>query len=90
MISVEVKILGIVQGVFYRASTQNKANELNLSGWVRNCDDGSVEALFQGNKEQVDEIIEWCKIGPDRAVVDSIQVLSRKDCTNLKEGFNIL
>ena len=90
MISVEVKILGIVQGVFYRASTQNKAHELNLSGWVRNCDDGSVEALFQGDKEQVDEIIEWCKIGPDRAVVDSIQVLSRKDCTNLKEGFNIL
>ena len=90
MISVEVKILGVVQGVFYRISTQNKANELNISGWVKNCDDGSVMALFQGAQDQVEKIIEWCKVGPDRAVVDSIQVLSRKDCTNCKEGFNIL
>ncbi len=90
MKSVHVKIFGVVQGVFYRVSTQEKAVECNVFGWVKNCKDGSVEALFQGTRENVDLILDWCRVGPEAAVVESVQILDTKDCTNPEEGFNIL
>ena len=87
--SVHVRITGIVQGVFYRVSTQQKAIELGLSGWVTNCDDGSVEALFEGPYSQIQTMIQWCFQGPTNSIVDNVVILDSKDCTNLQEGFNI-
>tara|TARA_A100001015_G_scaffold308224_1_gene405480 strand:- start:52 stop:324 length:273 start_codon:yes stop_codon:yes gene_type:complete len=73
-VTVSVKIFGIVQGVFYRKSTYDKAIELGVVGWVKNCDDGTVEALFQGTQVQVDTILDWCHEGPERAIVSGIEV----------------
>jgi acylphosphatase len=51
---------GKVQGVWFRANTQQKAVELGVNGWVRNLNDGSVEAVFEGEKSLVEEVIDWC------------------------------
>lgn len=69
-----VFITGRVQGVFFRAYTQQEARALGLSGWVRNLDDGRVEAVFEGSKAQVDEMIEWCKEGSPSAQVSKVEV----------------
>ncbi len=72
---IHVCIKGRVQGVGYRAWTQQRAIELNLTGWVRNRSDGSVEALFEGEPERVGEILEDCKSGPRHAQVTSVELL---------------
>ena len=71
---VHLFIHGSVQGVFFRASAQQKANELELSGWVRNNSDGSVEVLAEGVGDNVDTMVEWCRQGPSRAVVKHVTV----------------
>lgn len=68
-----VYISGRVQGVFFRASTQEKAQALNLVGWVRNLPDGKVETVFEGSEKNVDAMLEWCKKGPPYAVVKDVQ-----------------
>lgn len=70
----ELKIRGRVQGVFYRQSTKSTAVQLGLTGWVKNCRDGSVEAVFEGQKETVDVAIEWCRQGPPAAHVTEVTV----------------
>ena len=70
--AVHAYISGRVQGVFYRASTYEKARELGLQGWVRNLPDGRVELFCQGPEDQVDRLLEWCKVGPPAARVDNI------------------
>lgn len=67
-------IQGQVQGVGYRASTCHHANQLNLNGWVRNLPNGQVEAVFEGPRSQVDEIVQWCYRGPTSAVVKNIEI----------------
>lgn len=69
-----VCIQGRVQGVFYRQSTVEKAEELGLNGWVRNLPDGRVEALFEGERARVELAIAWCRRGPPRAAVDDVAV----------------
>jgi acylphosphatase len=69
-----VKVSGRVQGVFFRASAATEAATRGLSGWVRNEPDGSVAAVFQGPRDMVDELIEWCRIGPPAARVRDVQV----------------
>jgi acylphosphatase len=64
-----VVISGRVQGVFFRAYTRETAMTLNLTGWVRNLYDGSVEAVFEGGDTNVQSMLEWCKKGPPHAVV---------------------
>lgn len=71
---VHLVITGRVQGVWFRANTQKKAKTLDLKGWVKNLPDGRVEAVFEGEKEQIDRIIEWCKKGPSFARVDDVQI----------------
>jgi acylphosphatase len=63
-----------VQGVFFRSNTKKKALELNLKGWVRNLYDGRVEAVFEGNKNDVLKMLEWCKVGPPRAQVTDVNI----------------
>ncbi len=69
-----LKIEGRVQGVFYRHSTKTEARALGLSGWVRNMDDGSVEAEVEGPRDVVEKLIDWCRIGPPNARVDNVIV----------------
>lgn len=66
---IHVFISGRVQGVFFRAYTRETAMTLNLTGWVRNLYDGSVEAVFEGDDTNVQSMLEWCKKGPPHAVV---------------------
>ena len=73
-VRVELKIHGRVQGVFYRQSTKETAVRLRLTGWARNCPEGSVEAVFEGEKKAVDAAIEWCRQGPPAARVIEVTV----------------
>ena len=73
-IRAHVFVSGKVQGVGYRMSTEEVANELELSGWVRNFPDGRVEAVFEGTKEVVEEMIAWCRQGNPPAVVENVAV----------------
>ncbi len=73
-IRAHVFISGRVQGVFYRASTRDIAEQLGLKGWVRNTSDGRVEALFEGEETAVKEIISWCRKGPRSAEVSDVTV----------------
>ncbi len=70
-----VIISGRVQGVFFRASTRDKAQQLDLTGWVRNRSDGTVEAVFEGADSAVDEMITWCRTGPPTAKVTQMDVV---------------
>lgn len=69
-----VIITGEVQGVWFRASTKQKAEQLGIKGWVKNTSDGKVEAFFQGTENKVKKILEWCKNGPSLAEVLDVQV----------------
>jgi acylphosphatase len=74
---VHVYVSGRVQGVFFRAVTQQTAKGFNLTGWVRNMDDGRVEALFEGEDENVDKMLDWCRIGPPAARVENVIVTEK-------------
>ena len=65
---------GRVQGVFFRAETHRMAASLGLAGWVSNALDGSVEAVFEGDADDVEKAVEWCRQGPPGARVDSLDV----------------
>ncbi|MBU1171251.1 MAG: acylphosphatase [Proteobacteria bacterium] len=69
-----VNIRGWVQGVAFRYKTKSAACEHQVNGWVRNRADGSVEAVFEGDKEQVDALLTWCEKGPKMAVVKEVKV----------------
>lgn len=69
-----VFISGRVQGVFFRAYTRDKARALGLKGWVKNLYDGRVEAVFEGEKERVKEMLEWCHEGPSAAKVTNLEI----------------
>ncbi|MBU0457905.1 acylphosphatase [Patescibacteria group bacterium] len=69
-----IKIMGKVQGVFFRAHAQEKANELGVNGWVKNCSDGSVEIHVEGLDFAVKEFVEWSEHGPETAVVEFFEV----------------
>lgn len=72
--AVHLFISGKVQGVFYRATAVEVARKLGLAGWVRNLPDGRVEAVAQGDEEQIEEFIRWCRNGPPAARVEDIEV----------------
>ena len=67
-------IKGIVQGVNFRYYTQREAQKHNLTGWVQNLADGSVAALFEGEEEDVEAMIQWCHHGPPSARVTELIV----------------
>ena len=69
-----LKITGRVQGVSYRYWTQTTAQRMELSGWVRNLSNGSVEAVVKGEPERVEDFIKHCHEGPPLAVVESVDV----------------
>jgi acylphosphatase len=67
-------ISGRVQGVFFRMETQRAAQRFGVFGWVRNLRDGTVEAVFEGKKDQVDAVLDWCNKGPAHAHVTDVKV----------------
>ncbi len=69
-----VYVSGDVQGVFFRDATRQKAQQLGLSGWVKNLPDGRVEALFEGPSQEVREMLQWCEQGPPHAAVENVEV----------------
>ena len=81
-------VSGRVQGVFYRLETQNAANRIGVNGWVRNLPDGTVEAVFEGEKQKVKDIIAWCQDGPPHARVDQVKV-DYQDCTGEFSDFQV-
>lgn len=69
-----VVVHGAVQGVFFRDSTRRKAESRGVRGWVRNCADGTVEALFEGDPEAVDAMVAFAGEGPRGAQVERVEV----------------
>ena len=73
-IRAHVFVSGRVQGVYYRATTRDTARERGVAGWVKNLDDGRVEAVFEGTEAAVESMIEWCHTGSPKARVDDVEV----------------
>jgi acylphosphatase len=71
---VSIIINGQVQGVFFRYKTQQEAHKLSLTGWVKNNGDGSVACMAEGEKDKLEELINWCKKGPDGAEVENVEI----------------
>ncbi|MEM4273983.1 MAG: acylphosphatase [Candidatus Caldarchaeum sp.] len=86
---VRVRVYGRVQGVWFRSSMKEKADELGLDGWVRNLDDGSVEAVIAGDEEKVNKLVEWCRVGPPLAKVEKVMVEKIAEPPDLR-GFSIV
>jgi len=85
---VHVGISGRVQGVFFRARTNSAAQSLRLRGWVRNLPDGRVEALFEGDDDDVEAMLEWCRKGPPLSDVSNIEIREEEPGNEL-HGFEI-
>ncbi len=79
MSSRSIRISGHVQGVFFRAETQQMARELKLTGWVRNNDNGTVQIHAEGDEASLKELEEWCNHGPSGAQVDSVICVDAND-----------
>ncbi len=75
---VHVYISGIVQGVSFRAATKRAATNLGVTGWVRNMEDGRVEAVLEGSDDDVDKMIAWCKVGPRFAQVTKVTEIKER------------
>jgi acylphosphatase len=78
MVRRRVRAYGRVQGVFFRDSTRQEASGRGVAGWVRNCGDGSVESVFEGPEDAVEELVELCRAGPGSASVDRLDVESEE------------
>jgi acylphosphatase len=87
-VRVHVFIEGKVQGVFYRSWARDTAQRLGLTGWVKNLEDGRVEAVFEGSKGKVDEIIKQCREGSREADVAHIDV-NMEDASGELVGFEV-
>ena len=77
-----VTVYGRVQGVFFRAETKREADRLTITGWVRNLADGSVEAVIQGEKNNIDRMITWLKQGPPQSRVDEVRLEKSDSCSD--------
>jgi acylphosphatase len=87
-VRVHVIISGRVQGVFFRMETQRAARRLGVAGWVRNLPDGTVEAVLEGSRGQVDAMLDWCRQGPPSARVDDLRI-EEQPAAGASEGFEV-
>lgn len=81
---VHVLIYGLVQGVFFRSNIKKRAYSLGIKGYVKNIDKG-VEAVFEGKENEINRIIEFCKIGPPGAKVDKVEIIDEEYKNEFKE-----
>ena len=79
MPTIHLLIKGKVQGVFYRATAKEVAEELGLTGWIKNTKDGDVEIVATGDKDQLHQFAIWCKKGPSKAIVNEVQMTPQED-----------
>ncbi len=84
-----IKVSGIVQGVYFRYSTKQKADQLGLTGTVRNLIDGSVAIVCEGEEKDVNALIDWSKQGPPGARVDTAEVV-RETATGTFKTFSVI
>ncbi|WP_338738012.1 acylphosphatase [Haloplanus salilacus] len=82
-----VYVSGRVQGVYYRANTRDAARARSIDGWVRNLDDGRVEAVFEGRRADVESMVEWCHTGSPAADVRDVEV--EYESSDGETGFDI-
>jgi acylphosphatase len=82
-----VFVSGMVQGVFFRYETRERARSRGLAGWVRNLPDGRVEAVFEGPERDVEAMVDWCRTGPRGAEVTEVEALA-EDPEGL-QGFDV-
>jgi acylphosphatase len=80
-------VSGQVQGVSFRDATREEAQGAGVAGWVRNRDDGSVEAVFEGDAGAVERLVEWCRSGPSSADVDEVE--SSQEEPQGESGFEV-
>jgi acylphosphatase len=85
---VHVIISGKVQGVWFRVNTKQKAEQLGLTGWVRNTYDKNVEAVFEGEETLIQEMLEWCHRGPPLSKVENVEVKNESPTHNF-DSFSI-
>lgn len=78
-------ISGRVQGVFFRANVLSLANNLKLKGWVKNTSDGKVEVLAEGDKNSIEELIIFCKKGPQGAIVKEVLINYEKSTSTFND-----
>ncbi len=71
-------VSGRVQGVFFRDTVRRRAEAAGVAGWVSNRADGAVEAVFEGEPERVEELVEFCRHGPSRAEVANVEVIEEE------------
>jgi len=74
MATINLLVKGKVQGVYYRKAAQEKARELNITGWVKYISGGRVEIMATGSEDAIKEFVEWCKKGPEKADVENVIV----------------
>ncbi|MFC7400755.1 acylphosphatase [Citricoccus sp. GCM10030269] len=86
-----VIVSGTVQGVGFRVACLQTAQSRDVTGWVRNLSDGTVEAVFSGAEDDVTALIDWCHHGPGRAEVDRVDTrdLERDEVADLPETFEV-
>jgi acylphosphatase len=82
-----IVVHGHVQGVFFRDAVRRRAEVAGVSGWVRNNRDGTVEAVFEGELEAVDPLVEFCRRGPRGAVVERVEVFEEEP--EAQSGFRV-
>ena len=80
---VHVFISGHVQGVSFRANLWREANKHKVFGWVRNTKDNKVEAVFEGEDKNVEEVVKWCHSGPKAAKIENVELFSEPDTEKL-------
>ena len=85
---IHIFIVGRVQGVFFRQSTRVMAIKNNVTGWVKNLNDGRVEIVAEGETQNIDNLIIWCKTGPANSRVDEFE-LSEEISTSEFENFEV-
>ena len=85
---IHIFVTGRVQGVFFRQSTKVMAIKNNVKGWVRNLDDGRVEIIGEGEIQDIENLIQWCKTGPANSRVDEFE-LSEENVTDEFENFEV-
>ncbi len=83
-IQTKVIVTGRVQGVFYRAETQKAANKLKVKGYVKNLANGSVKAVFEGEKKAVAQMVQWCHKGSPGSMVDHVKAEDLKVLSDFK------
>ena len=81
---IHISVNGRVQGVFFRQSTRVMAIKNNVTGWVRNLDDGRVEIVAEGEESNINALADWCKTGPANSRVDEFELSEEHSTTELK------